>query len=825
MGEQVVVTALLVFNRKLPELATPPVAASSGFTLVNTSQQQSSSSSISITNGKAIQTTEISTRFLYIITAQQKGTFTFPALALSVEGATYQSEPILFSVTDEPIASSDVKAAVIPAKTTIYTGEQILLTFRAEQKAQSATDLRNSFNPIIGKIEEALGKNFAISRLFTNQVTTGAERVNGEVYNTFSLQYALFPLTAGSVTIPALPFTYQEMRRASRRRSHDPFDDFFDMNVFGGGVEAIGKNIFTRPVTITIKPLPPAPAGFSGAVGKFSLSASIDPVEVPAGESVTLKVTLKGTTRPGSVSDITIPAPADCEIFAPEKQVSTDTGATGITLQKRYKYLIIPQKEGVVTVNPISLSFFDPQAGSYRVATSQPLTFTVTKGKAGAKPSTRYLTQEEIREVGRDIRYIKTAASLKSESRYPYRNPVFLLLFPLPLIFLLLAVLYRVQATHRDKNAAHTVRQKALLLALKQIAAIKKQSSNLAPPEFLGRLSGTIEAYISQKFGFAATGRTFEELRAELLRFQAEEKTVAGLTALIEQIDSYRFGGSTLTDAARSSILNQVTTFLCGLEKGTAKRGKPLMKQALLFITALLLWSSAESAPVENWFEAGNRAYAEGQFDSAANYYEKIISAGIESAPVLYNYGNALYRLKRLGPARLAYEQAARFNPDDPDINANIRFLQSNIIDRVPEPERGFIENTLWRLHIFLPLTKQLWVALALLTLISLLVVMSLYTPRNIRLWLIYLSALSTLLFALLGSSIGIKIYQAEKSAYAIVLSSATEAKNEPNGTTTLFTAHEGIKMRIRKSVDAWSLVSLPNGVSGWIANKDLGKI
>lgn len=825
MGEQVVVTALLITNRKFPNLSTPPVATNSSFTLVKTSQQQSSSSSISIANGKAVQTREISTRFLYIITAQQKGAFTFPALTLTVAGTTYQSESILFSVANEPVATSDVKASVIPAKTTIYAGEQILLTFRAAQKAQSSTDLRNSFNPIVGKIEEALENKFAISRLFTNQVTTGAERINGEVFNTFSLQYALFPLAAGSVTIPALPFAYQEMRRASRRRSHDPFDDFFDMNAFGGGVEAIGKNIFTRPVTITINPLPPAPAGFSGAVGKFSLSASIDPAEVPAGESVTLKVTLKGTTRPGSVSDITIPSPADCEIFAPEKQVRADTGASGITLQKRYKYLIIPQKEGSVTVNPIALSYFDPQSGSYRVATSQPLTFTVLKGKAGAKPSTRYLTQEEIREVGRDIHYIKTAVSLKSESRYPYRNPLFLLLFPMPLIFLLLAVLYRVQATHRDKNAAHTVRQKALLLALKQIAAVKKQSTNLAPAEFLGRLSGTIEVYISQKFGFAATGRTFEELKAELLRFQAEEKTVAGLTELIEQIDSYRFGGSTLTDAARSSILNQVKTFLSGLEKSTVKKGKTAMKQALLFITVLLLWNSAESTPVEHWFETGNRAYAEGTFDSAASYYEKIISSGTESAPVLYNYGNALYRLKRLGPARLAYEQAARFKPDDPDIRANIRFLQSNIIDRVPEPERGFIESALWRLHIVFPLTTQLWVALALLTLISLLIAMSLYVPRNIRLWLIYLSALSTLLFTLLGSSIGIKIYQAEKSVYAIVLSPTTEAKNEPNGTTILFTAHEGIKIRIRKSVDAWSLVSLPNGVSGWIANKDLGKI
>ncbi len=249
------------------------------------------------------------------------------------------------------------------------------------------------------------------------------------------------------------------------------------------------------------------------------------------------------------------------------------------------------------------------------------------------------------------------------------------------------------------------------------------------------------------------------------------------------------------------------------------------MKQTLPFLIALVCWGAAQSAPVGLWFDQANRAYGQGQFDSAALYYERIIESGMDNAAVLYNYGNALYRLNKIGPARLAYEKANRLNPNDPDITTNIRFIQSNIVDRVPEPERGFLDTVLWKLHVLISLKTQLWIALILWSVIACCIAVSFFASRNLRLWLIYLSVLFGLLFAALGSSIGIKIYESEKISYAIVVVPSTDAKNEPDGATVLFTAHEGTKFRIRKTVDDWSLVSLPNGVSGWVERKTLGTI
>jgi hypothetical protein len=163
--------------------------------------------------------------------------------------------------------------------------------------------------------------------------------------------------------------------------------------------------------------------------------------------------------------------------------------------------------------------------------------------------------------------------------------------------------------------------------------------------------------------------------------------------------------------------------------------------------------------------------------------------------------------------------------PTDPDIEANIKFLNSNIIDKIPEPDRGFLESLLYQFHNLFSLKTQLWICFWLLLLTAVLVSSCFYITGNKRLWLIYISVLFALLLIVNSFSAGAKIYQSENVKYAVVLSPSLDAKNEPDGHKILFTIHEGTKFRIRKSMEGWSLVSLPNGVSGWVENKDLGKI
>lgn len=246
---------------------------------------------------------------------------------------------------------------------------------------------------------------------------------------------------------------------------------------------------------------------------------------------------------------------------------------------------------------------------------------------------------------------------------------------------------------------------------------------------------------------------------------------------------------------------------------------------AVLSFFSIFFQGVAFAAPVDYWFERANAFYEQQNYDSAEVYYKKILSSGTNNSDVCFNLGNTYFRLKKIGLAMLFFEKALRLSPNDPDIIANIKYAQSSIVDRIPLPERSFIEAVLFRLHHLFSLTTQLWEIFVVILILGIFFSLGLFVSSNVRLWLIYLSSILIIVLAGLGISAGIKIYAHEKMPYAIVLASSVEAKNQPNGNKVLFTVHEGTKFRIRKQLGEWSLVSLPTGVSGWVLSSSLGNI
>jgi hypothetical protein len=571
IGEQAVILVSLVADKTIGSIQPPAIESNESFAVINASLRGPSTSSfIEIINGVTKQRSEVQYQFIYTISPKKAGTFQFPSLAITIDGTEYTTKAIPFNATTEVVKNADVKFQLRLGKSSLYAGEQTTLEFRVCQRTQAQADVRNGFGSALEKIEKSFGKDFALHKLFTNQVAQSQERIDGEVYNIYALKFIVFALNSGSFTIPSIPFEYHELKRAQRRRS-DPFDDFFDNDFFGGGVQATPRTALSNPLSITVKSLPPPPAGYSGSVGKFTLSASVEPQEVPAGEAATIRIIVKGNTKASSVGEITLPKIDNCEVFTPEKQTSSDTSQNGFTTVKTYKYMIIPQEKGTTSIPPVTLSYFDPESGNYKTESTAPLTLTVTEGKGTVKKVTRYMSQEEIRQIGQDIRFIKTGVTIKHQSDTPYRNAIFYLLLPLPFVIFILSLLYKFQASQRQKNLSLFTKQKALSTAMKQLTLIKKQQKELPQSAFLGKISQILENFISDKFDFPATGRTLEELKDELLHRNIDEKVVSEMTQFIQYLDSFRFGGLTFNESSRLSTVDKAAVFLESLERGIKK--------------------------------------------------------------------------------------------------------------------------------------------------------------------------------------------------------------------------------------------------------------
>jgi tetratricopeptide (TPR) repeat protein len=273
-------------------------------------------------------------------------------------------------------------------------------------------------------------------------------------------------------------------------------------------------------------------------------------------------------------------------------------------------------------------------------------------------------------------------------------------------------------------------------------------------------------------------------------------------------------------------LTRQSRISLCTQEFYTRDAYKIQLQRLIIFFSFFILCASRlVAAPVDFWFEKANAFYEQQLFDSAQTYYEKITASDVRSAAVYYNLGNTCFRLKKPGFALLYYEKAQKLSPNDPDIRANIRFVQSTLVDRIPLPEQSFIETILRYLHNLLPLNTQLWVVFFLLLALSILFAIGLYAPSHLRLWIVYMSSILLFATACCGFSMGMKIYSNATVQEAIVLSASADAINQPSGTKVLFTVHEGTKFRILKQLGDWSLVGLPTGVSGWMPTSSLGII
>ncbi|MEY4630344.1 MAG: hypothetical protein RIQ81_464 [Pseudomonadota bacterium] len=338
----------------------------------------------------------------FVIVPQREGTFTVPSWKLKVGGEDVTTLPLKFTVQGgagsgqqppnarQPSGQSAPKSAdgddlyierEVPSRAP-FVGEAFTSTVRVFHKVQmtAATPKRDSA-PEFRMLSVPGDKTYQ-------------RVINGVRYQVVEFKEVLIPLKPGTHTIPPYRLQANILRPGATPRGGSVFD-FLNNRFFGGSMGSL-HGLFGReetvevkgkPVSVTVKSLPPgAPAGFSGLVGEFSLTATPQEREVQAGDSVTVAVTVEGT---GALDTLTLERVEDDLRRAgkvyPDKptlkeEFKTDAaGQTELRSRKEFKLALVPnQQEGAVDLPAVSLVFFNPQSSSYSSVEALPGTIQVT---------------------------------------------------------------------------------------------------------------------------------------------------------------------------------------------------------------------------------------------------------------------------------------------------------------------------------------------------------------------------------------------------------------------------------------------------------------
>lgn len=136
-------------------------------------------------------------------------------------------------------------------------------------------------------------------------------------------------------------------------------------------------SVVSNQPTIEIRPLPSAPANFSGAVGQLKLSSKVVPKEASVGEPITWTLELSGTANWPSIEGLpTREVSRDFEAIQPKaKRTTADGKLFDATLTE--DVVLVPTKAGDYTLGPVAFTFFNPSSGEYETVRTEVVTVSV----------------------------------------------------------------------------------------------------------------------------------------------------------------------------------------------------------------------------------------------------------------------------------------------------------------------------------------------------------------------------------------------------------------------------------------------------------------
>ncbi len=568
----------------------PQIPLLSNFSVYSSGKGQS----ISIINGQM----ETDTEYTYVLVPRFVGKGTIPPISISYGGRKYQTRPIIIKVSKNGASANqgyprsggavsvqappgvsvqsgsgynyarnptprnpDVFVKAVVDKKRVYVNEQATLSVKFFTGVSLAGSPQYNPPKLSGFISEDLPPQ-----------RNGQTVVNGRTYYYSEIKLALFPVQAGRLEIG--PATVD--CRIQKSLAVDPFSQSFLNNIFSGQLGMTqAETLHSEPLILTALPLPDKgkPANFSGAVGSFSLSASVDRTQVNVGDAVNLTLVISGQGNLKSLDAPAIPTMPDFHVYDTVNSLKLNKQNDIVQGSKFFKTILVPRISGTLTIPKIAFSFFNLKTRSYQTLYSPIIVLHVAKGAPGSGTGNvsnfSAAAPQDVSTISEDIRYLKPYQKVSLFERFlDFLSTAGLInFFP----FLFFAFFFGLDQYEEMKvrNPLEVRKRQAFKKALQIIETAKKEHlSN--PKEMTEKLSEALIRYLADKLGQSPSALTLKGLNQELQKanFRVSPNALENIKRVWDEIDSRRFApaGAT-TQTANSEIADDVSALIESIER------------------------------------------------------------------------------------------------------------------------------------------------------------------------------------------------------------------------------------------------------------------
>ena len=514
----------------LDVMAGPTIATGSSFSFIN-----------------GVESRKTTYTFTYVMMASGAGNIEIGEAALTVDGKRYATKKTTIEVVaaqeggstanehgssvQRQLAKDDILLRMNISRGSVYKGEPV----RASLVIYTRASIANIEDFKLPSFDGFWSQELPIS-----QQNSSRENINDKVYEAYVLkEYLLYPQKSGELVIEPTTLTAVAQVVVKNNR-YDPF--------FGRGADVydVPRSLSTGAVKISVKELPEgAPASFTGAVGEFTLSTEVPPVEMKANSAATYTVKISGSGNLNFLQQPELTLPSSFELYDVRRSEQINTTATGLSGWKQFEYPFIVRSEGEYNIDGVAFTYFNPQSGEYVTLQGKPLSLNIQPDKSGASAPAQVVTiasKEEVAELGSDIRFIKLGSARLTSVASPLMMSQSYYLV-IAVVLLVAIIIYLAVYMHRQSNKNQVVvrNRRANKVAVQRFHTAHKFMKEQKRYEFFSEMSRALWGYISDKLNIPVADLTKEGIREELQRRGIEPAQAQHFTDIITRCDEAQY--------------------------------------------------------------------------------------------------------------------------------------------------------------------------------------------------------------------------------------------------------------------------------------------
>ncbi len=490
----------------------------------------------------------VTTTYTYVVSPRQAGTFMIPPIHVDADGESFSTATM--TLTALASDSGDLLYLVLVAeRQSVYLGEPIDATLEIWLKPYRTTNVRmdvgDMWQYVVDEDASVWGP-FAdsLQGLPRNRTETRADAAGRQQdYFVYSLNRRVWPdrpgvFDADGVSIAVnYPLTVRRNRFSRLGRAYEIVES-----------RPISTVVQRSEILVKAPPEADQPAGYRGAVGKYSIATTASPTEVSVGDPIALTLMIRGT---GRMDSLQAPSLAKQESLREDFRVPEEDLAGRVNgPSKSFSLTIRPKHDEAREIPPIEFSYFDPQTQRYVVLRSDPISLDV-------KGSTRLPVSELVNgndragarteltrvETGLLANYGDVEAMLSQQS-LSFGWGIWALAVSGPLLCITCVFVRR----HRDDGAADTGLHRRRSARRSSMAALRLAEAEPDRAVAVSQVVAAVTGFIADRRNLPRGGLTRSEAINQLRAADVPEDLIKDVDRLLAECERARFHGREPTD-------------------------------------------------------------------------------------------------------------------------------------------------------------------------------------------------------------------------------------------------------------------------------------